>query len=117
MRSHCGASQSEWSNGSMFVTNCEPISVFPYTEGFDDYMVGEFPICWYRPLTFTAQYVPYETPCVSATQISQSPKSLAFATTNGTSSYVISPALNSTLNSLQVSFVMMPQDIAGSGIM
>lgn len=47
VRSYCGDGEySEWVGPKTFKTNCTVIAQLPWTEGFDDAAVPDFPNCW-----------------------------------------------------------------------
>ena len=55
VRAYCGGSEyGSWSNVLEFNTDCNAITVYPWSENFDDDAIGTLPVCWTRINTSTS---------------------------------------------------------------
>ena len=55
VRAYCGGSEyGSWSNVLEFNTDCNAITVYPWSENFDDDAIGTLPVCWSRINTSTS---------------------------------------------------------------
>ena len=55
VRAYCGGSEyGSWSNVLEFNTDCSVITVYPWSENFDDDATGTLPVCWSRINTSTS---------------------------------------------------------------
>ncbi|WP_432670620.1 fibronectin type III domain-containing protein [Flavobacterium sp. SM2513] len=48
VRSSCGTNFGEWSPAKTFLTECNAIITFPWTEGFESTTGSAFPPCWFK---------------------------------------------------------------------
>ncbi len=99
IRSMCSPANSEWSNVYKFTTLCAPESVFPYVVDFTTMSIGTFPICWNR--NGVGNFVPSIATFWNNDYTAQI-NSLYLNSDEAGVSYAVTPAINSTLNSLSL---------------
>jgi hypothetical protein len=103
----CGSNVSDSSNHITFTTECNAITVLPYTENFDTYGTGSslYPTCWRRTGTYVSSYNNY--PYISTSYYTSGTSALYFYAYNNTYNVAVSPQIDTTvypLNTLSVSF-------------
>ena len=115
VKSNCNSSGSIWINYS-FKTECEPISLLPYSESFDTYGTGtaatSYPSCWTRNVSISAN-----TPYISSTAIS-SPGAMYFYGYNVDREVAVCHPIDATIpiNTLTVYFKMRYSTLDNNGI-
>ena len=112
IQSNCGDANgnSEWSNVMLFTTHCSPIVSWPYVMNFSEVNNGGFPDCWFRPVMH-ASY-----PKVVDSSYDMARGALHFKSNAKEYSYAVTPALSSTLSSLQLSFTVNTRWTPENGI-
>jgi len=95
---------SAWTGPFSFLTLCGPVDDLPYIENFDTYGTGSnaFPLCWERPVTYTASSTVY--PSIVAEYPISSSNSLKFRSEPAAPTYAISPAFTEDIHNLRTKF-------------
>ena len=113
VRAICGpADTSLWIGPLSFVTECDIISTYPYTENFDTYTYGSTsrPNCWSFPVTYN-NAAPY----ITNAQYSSSSNSLFFQSSTTNPTTAVSPQFSANINTLRVKFMLKAENPAQSG--
>ena len=112
VKSKCSGNEtSSWPAPLIVTTQCDAISNFPFSERFETSNSGQGPQCWNLPKSYvynaTRAY-----PCINSYQINTTPNVLQFYAPTNTSIYAVTPRINSELDQLQVSFVLLTSSIS-----
>ncbi|MFA6932927.1 MAG: choice-of-anchor J domain-containing protein, partial [Bacteroidales bacterium] len=115
IKTDCSDELSEQSDLSSFTTACDIVSIFPYTENFDNLgsTAGQYPLCWERPIMYSG----YPNTSVSATRVHSAPASLEIHSALTAPSYAVTPELGEDINLLKVNFWLKAENIVSSGRM
>ena len=108
----CGSSDSSlWVGPLSFVTNCDVITVLPYTENFDGYSASSStrPNCWSFPITYS------NAPYITSSYSSSAPNSLYFQSLTTTPTTAVSPQFAADINTLRVKFMLKAESTTSSG--
>lgn len=115
VKTDCSPEFSDPSITTSFLTLCETVNNFPYTENFDALgsTAGQYPICWSRPIMYSG----YPKTSVTASRVHSAPASLEIhSASDSVASYAITPQLDADINLLKVNFWLQASNAINSGI-
>lgn len=113
VQSVCNANTvSNWTTVHSAATDCDVISLLPYSENFDHLLSGNsnaFPACWSRPIQFDGF------PHAVTTQFHSSPASLRFQSLTTVPTTAATTPLAEDIHNLQVTFWLKAESNIHSG--
>ena len=113
VQAECGGGEtSAWSNVYAATTDCDIVTLLPYTENFDNISSGNanaFPTCWARPIQYSGY--PY---AVTAYQHS-TPASLRFQSLTTVPTTAVTPQFAEDAHNLSLNFWLKAESITYSG--
>ena len=113
VQADCGSGETSlWSSVYSATTDCDIVTVLPYTENFDNISSGNasaFPTCWARPVQYSGY--PY---AVTAYQHS-APASLRFQSPTTTPTTAVTPQFAEDIHNLQLNFWLKAESTTSSG--